>query len=52
LWYYLFYSITLLSDVSGEIAKKFGVPSGKGGNLEQIVEGKDVTLQRAVTSSR
>jgi peroxiredoxin Q/BCP len=45
-------NFTLLSDVSGEIAKKFGVPLDKGGSIERKVDGKDITMQRALTSAR
>jgi peroxiredoxin Q/BCP len=45
-------NFTLLSDVSGEIAKKFGVPIDKGGSNKRNVEGKDIIFQRALTSAR
>jgi thioredoxin-dependent peroxiredoxin len=43
---------TLLSDINGDIAKKFGVPVRKGGSIEKEVDGKTVTLNRGVTTSR
>lgn len=45
-------NFTLLSDVKGDVAKKFGVPFGKGGAIEREVNGIKVTLSRGVTSKR
>lgn len=45
-------NFTLLSDEKGALAKKFGVPFGKGGSIEREVDGKKVTLSRGVTSKR
>ena len=45
-------NFTLLSDKDGDIAKKFGVPVRKGGSIEREVDGKTVTLNRGVTTSR
>ena len=45
-------NFTLLSDEKGDLAKKFGVPFGKGGAIEREVDGKKVTLSRGVTSKR
>ena len=42
----------LLSDETGAIAKKFGVPVRDGGLIVRIVNGKEVTLVRGVTTSR
>jgi len=42
----------LLSDVSGEIAKKFGVPIRKGGSIKKIISGNEVILERGLTTSR
>lgn len=43
---------TLLSDVSGEIAEKFGVPIRDGGTIEREIDGKNVELIRGATASR
>jgi peroxiredoxin Q/BCP len=45
-------NFTLLSDVSGEIATKFGVPMGKGGSITRTINGEEKTLARMVTPSR
>jgi peroxiredoxin Q/BCP len=45
-------NFTLLSDVSGEIAMKFGVPIGKGGSITRSINGEEKTLARMVTPSR
>jgi len=42
----------LLSDPDGSIAKRFGVPLRDGGSITRNIDGKDVTLERGVTSSR
>ena len=42
----------LLSDESGEIARKFGVPVGEGGTFKTSVDGKEVALDRNVTTAR
>jgi peroxiredoxin Q/BCP len=42
----------LLSDPRGEIAKLFGVPVKDGGAIVRNIGGKDVTLDRGVTTSR
>lgn len=42
----------LLSDESGEIAKKFGVPTGDGGTLTREVDGQTVELFRGNTANR
>lgn len=43
---------TLLSDEKGEIAKKFGVPVGKGGSAKGKVDGKEVVFERGATIQR
>jgi len=46
-------NFTLLADEKGELAKKFGVPVGKGGQVRtKDMQGKQLTLTRAVTLSR
>ncbi|MGH7492108.1 MAG: peroxiredoxin [bacterium] len=45
-------NFTLLSDVSGEIATKFGVPIGNGGVITRSINGQDKNLERMVTASR
>lgn len=46
-------NFTLLADENGDVAKKFGVPVGKGGNFKtKDEEGKSVTLTRGVTEQR
>lgn len=45
-------NFTLLSDVSGEIAMKFGVPVGSGGKITRSINGKDVELMRTISTSR
>ena len=45
-------NFTLLSDSSGEIAGKFGVPVREGGTIEREVDGKNVELTRGATASR
>ncbi len=45
-------NFALLSDVSGEIAAKFGVPIGKGGSITRSINGEDKNLERMVTASR
>jgi peroxiredoxin Q/BCP len=42
----------LLSDPTGEIAKKFGVPLGAGNSITREINGKQVVLQRGVTAKR
>ena len=42
----------LLSDVSGEIAKKFGVPISKGGSIKKLIGGNEMILKRGLTTSR
>jgi peroxiredoxin Q/BCP len=45
-------NFTLLSDVSGEIATKFGVPIGQGGVITRSIDGQEKELARMVTASR
>ena len=46
-------NFTLLADEDGTIAKKFGVPVGKGGEFKaKDAEGNDVVLKRGVTAQR
>ena len=45
-------NFTLLADEKGAVAKKFGVPAGKGGSIKRTVDGKEVTLSRGVTTKR
>jgi thioredoxin-dependent peroxiredoxin len=46
-------NFTLLADEDGSLAKKFGVPVGKGGEVKvKDADGKPVTLKRAVTAAR
>lgn len=44
--------LTLLADEQGEVAKKFGVPVTKGGELKRPFEGKEVILKRGVSAER
>jgi len=43
---------TLLADEKGDVAKAFGVPTGKGGTVKQKINGKDEELVRGVSASR
>ena len=45
-------NFTLLADEKGDVAKKFGVPTRGGGSFDTSVDGKEVTMERGVTSSR
>ena len=45
-------NFTLLSDESGEIANKFGVPTRDGGTITKEVEGKSYEMVRGTTASR
>jgi peroxiredoxin Q/BCP len=45
-------NFTLLSDESGEIASKFGVPTRDGGTITKEVAGKSFDLVRGTTASR
>ena len=45
-------NFTLLADYDGKLAKFFNVPTRDGGTLDREFEGRKVTLERGVTSSR
>jgi peroxiredoxin Q/BCP len=45
-------NFTLLADIKGDTARKFGVPLGKGGSITQAIGGKDEVLVRGVTAKR
>lgn len=45
-------NFTLLSDETGTIAKKFGVPLRDGGSITRDVDGHNYELVRGVTASR
>jgi peroxiredoxin Q/BCP len=45
-------NFTLLSDESGEIAAKFGVPTRDGGTVTKEINGQNVNLMRGITASR
>lgn len=46
-------NFTLLADEDGSVAKKFGVPVGKGGEFKtKDADGKEVVLKRGVTAQR
>lgn len=45
-------NFALLSDESGEIATKFGVPTRDGGTISKEIEGQNFNLIRGVTASR
>jgi peroxiredoxin Q/BCP len=46
-------NFTLLADEDGALAKKFGVPVGKGGQVKvKDEQGNPITLKRAVTAAR
>jgi len=45
-------NFTLLSDVNGFIARKFGVPVSKGGSFKTTVDGKEVVLKRPHSFAR
>jgi peroxiredoxin Q/BCP len=46
-------NFTLLADEDGSLARKFGVPVGKGGEVKaKDAEGQPVTLTRKVTAAR
>lgn len=42
----------LLSDNSGEIAKKFGVPVSDGSSITREIDGKEYIMKRGVTAKR
>jgi peroxiredoxin Q/BCP len=45
-------NFTLLADPEGKIAKKFGVPTRKGGKITRTVDGKEIELERGITTAR
>jgi peroxiredoxin Q/BCP len=45
-------NFTLLADTDGKIADAFGVKHGQGGSIVRKLAGKDVTLERGVTTNR
>lgn len=45
-------NFTLLSDVSGEIAKSFGVPTREGGTITKEIDGQNFDLVRGTTANR
>ncbi len=45
-------NFTLLSDESGEIAQKFGVPTRDGGTITREIDGESFDLVRGTTASR
>jgi len=45
-------NFTLLSDVNGFIARRFGVPVSKGGSFKTTIDGKEVVLPRSHTFAR
>lgn len=45
-------NFSLLSDVNAIIAKRFGVPIKKGGEITRTIDGKDVVLKRPYTFAR
>ncbi len=45
-------NFALLSDPEGQVAKKFGVPTRPGGEIQREVDGKTHTLKRGVTTAR
>ena len=45
-------NFTLLSDINGEIARMFGVPSDEGGSITREVDGVEIDLNRSHTVSR
>jgi thioredoxin-dependent peroxiredoxin len=42
----------LISDVKGELAKKYGVPLGAGGAIKRTVDGKEYDLVRDISEKR
>lgn len=45
-------NFSLLSDKSGEIAQKFGVPTRDGGTITREIDGENFDLVRGTTASR
>ncbi len=42
----------LLADTDGAVAKKFGVPLSKGGEIKREIDGQEHILKRGVTAAR
>jgi peroxiredoxin Q/BCP len=45
-------NFSLLSDVGGETAKKFGVPLGKGGRISRKIDDEEISLETSYSISR
>lgn len=45
-------NFTLLADDKGDVAKAFGVPTGKGGTVKQKIDDKEEEFTRGVTAKR
>ncbi|RLD70325.1 MAG: peroxiredoxin [Bacteroidetes bacterium] len=45
-------NFTLLSDISGDIAVKFGVPTVAGGTIEKEISSGKISLSRSITTKR
>ena len=45
-------NFTLLADTDGSVAKLFGVPLGKGGEITKEIDGETHVLKRGVTPGR
>lgn len=45
-------NFTLLSDVNGDIARLFGVPTRQGGTITRNIDNQEVSLTRSVTEAR
>lgn len=45
-------NFTLLSDADGKISTLFGVPTSKGGSINQDIEGENYTFSRGNTAAR
>ena len=45
-------NFTLLADIKGDTAKKFGVNLRKGGSIRRTIGGEELVLVRGVTASR
>ncbi len=45
-------NFTLLSDITGEIAKKFGVPTVSGGVIDKEISSGKISLARSLTTKR
>jgi peroxiredoxin Q/BCP len=43
---------TLLADEKGDVAKAFGVPTGKGGTAKATIDGQEQQFTRALTIQR